>query len=199
MKEPLLRAFSPKPSPFLRGLVACTGTDFCNLAQIETKKLGVELSKSLEQRLGTKGNPLTMHWSGCPAGCGNHQVADIGFRGTRINVGGKIVDAVAIYVGGRTGPDAVAGQQVLDAVPCDDKLVDVVANLVADLRSCGQKKPDAIVCDPALAGTGTEAAPAEMVTMPTLSVDGRSLENNLDAPRVGPAGTVTGQEFLGGA
>jgi len=177
MKEPLLQAFSPKPSPFLRGLVACTGTDFCNLAQIETKKLGVELSKSLEQRLGTKDNPLTMHWSGCPAGCGNHQAADIGFRGTRINVGGKIVDAVAIYTCGRTGPNAVAGQQVLDAVPCDDKLVDVVANLVAGLRSGSQKKPDA------LAGTKTEAAPAEMVSMPTLSVDGRSLENNLDAPR----------------
>ena len=134
LKEPLLRRFSPHPSPFFRRLVACTGTDFCNLAQIETKQLGVQLSQALEQRLGKSGAPLSIHWSGCPAGCGNHQAADIGFRGQKINVNGKLVAAVAVYAGGRTGPAAIAGEQLLDAVPCDDSLVDVVANLVAQIR-----------------------------------------------------------------
>lgn len=132
MREPLLRTMSPAPSPFIRGMVACTGTDYCNLAQIETKGYAVQISQALEQRLGTQGSPLTMHWSGCPAACGNHQAADIGFRGLRTNVGGKIIDAVAIYTGGRTGPDAAAGREMFELVPCDDKLPDVVAGIVRE-------------------------------------------------------------------
>ena len=131
LREPLLQELTPSPSPFLRGLVACTGTDYCGLAQIETKAYAVQISKALEERLGAGGRPLTIHWSGCPAGCGNHQAADIGFRGLRTNIDGEIIDAVAIYTNGRTGPDAVAGKQILE-VPCDDRLPDVVAGILRE-------------------------------------------------------------------
>ena len=130
LREPLLREMPPSPSPFFRGLVACTGTDYCNLAQIETKGYAVRTAKALEQLVGIGGAPLTMHWSGCPAACGNHQAADIGFRGLRVNMGDRIIDAVAIYTGGKTGPDAVPGQQILDVVACDEKLPEVVAGIV---------------------------------------------------------------------
>ena len=130
-REPLLQEFSPTPSMFLRGMVACTGTDFCNLAQVQTKKLALDLARSLEQRVGKQDGCLTMNWSGCPAGCGNHEAADIGFRGMKINIGDKLVEAVAIYVGGKTGPGAQPGEQVLDVVPCDDSLPQVVADLIA--------------------------------------------------------------------
>jgi ferredoxin-nitrite reductase len=128
--EPLLKELPPSPSPWFRGLVACTGTDYCNLAQIETKSRAVQLSRALEQRFGTGVDPLTIHWSGCPAACGNHQAADIGFRGLKANINGQLVEAVAIYTGGCTGPGAVAGQQILDVVPCDDKLADVLAAII---------------------------------------------------------------------
>jgi ferredoxin-nitrite reductase len=131
LREPLLRELSPSPSPFLRGMVACTGTDFCNLAQIDTKGYAVRIAAALEMSVGTA-RPLTMHWSGCPAGCGNHQAADIGFRGLRANIGGEIVDAVAIYTGGRTGPDAAAGEEVMELVRCDDRLPEVVAGIVRE-------------------------------------------------------------------
>lgn len=49
--------------------------------------------------------PITMHWSGCPTACGNHLVADIGLLGKKAKVDGKVVDAVDVYVGGRSGPD----------------------------------------------------------------------------------------------
>src|SRR4029077_7016272 len=92
--QALLKEFSPRPSPFVRGLVACVGTDYCNLALIETKSRAVALSAALQEKLGAGGNPLTMHWSGCPAGCGNHEAADIGLRGFKTKIDGKIVDAV---------------------------------------------------------------------------------------------------------
>jgi len=130
LREPLLKDLSPAPSPFFRRMVACTGTDYCNLAQIETKGYAVQISHALEQHLGTTQEPLSIHWSGCPPACGNHQAADIGFRGMRANLGGEIVDAVAIYTGGKTGPDAVAGEEVMDVVRCDEKLPEVVANLI---------------------------------------------------------------------
>ena len=130
LEEDLLQAFSPFPSSFRRGLVVCTGTDFCNLAQIDTKAHAAELSNKLEQRLGTRGLPLKIHWSGCPAGCGNHQAANIGFRGLKAKIDGKMVDAVAIYVGGRTGPHAVPGKQIVEVTPCDSTLPDVVAHVI---------------------------------------------------------------------
>jgi ferredoxin-nitrite reductase len=132
--EPLLKQFSPRPSPFVRGLVACVGTDYCNLALIETKGRAVALSQALKEKLGSHGNPLTIHWSGCPAGCGNHQAADIGLRGFKTKIDGKIVDAVAIYAGGRTGQQAVAGREIMECVPCDENLPGVVAELIQSQR-----------------------------------------------------------------
>jgi ferredoxin-nitrite reductase len=134
LEESLLKEFSPRPSPFLHGLVACVGTDYCNLALIETKSRAVALSQSLKEKLGSHVNPLTIHWSGCPAGCGNHQAADVGLRGFKTKIDGKIVDAVAIYTGGRTGPHAVAGREILETVPCDDKLPEVVAEIIQSQR-----------------------------------------------------------------
>jgi ferredoxin-nitrite reductase len=134
LAESLLKEFSPRPSPFLRGLVACVGTDYCNLALIETKSRAVALSQALKEKLGSHVNPLTIHWSGCPAGCGNHQAADVGLRGFKTKIDGNIVDAVAIYTGGRTGPNAVAGREILETVPCDDKLPEVVAEIIQSQR-----------------------------------------------------------------
>jgi ferredoxin-nitrite reductase len=133
LDEPLLRELPPEPSRFFRGMVACTGTDFCNIAQIDTKGWAMQISTALEKQLGPDGKPLTIHWSGCPAGCGNHLAADIGLRGMKVNVEGKSIEAVAVYVGGKTGPQARAGTQIMDLVPCDEALPDVLANVVKHL------------------------------------------------------------------
>ena len=130
LQEDLLQTFTPAPSFVRRGLVVCTGTDFCNLAQIDTKGEAAKLSARLEDCLGTTGSPLKIHWSGCPAGCGNHQAADVGFRGLKAKIDGKVVDAVAIYVGGRTGPHAAAGREIVEMTPCDETLADVVADVI---------------------------------------------------------------------
>ena len=137
LKEPLLEQFSPRPSPFVRGLVACVGTDYCNLALIETKARAVELSKGLHERLGANVDPLTIHWSGCPAGCGNHEAADVGLRGFKTRIDGKLVDAVAVYVGGRTGAHAAPGKEILDLVPCDDSFPEVMANVIRSSQAEG--------------------------------------------------------------
>lgn len=111
LKEPILKKFSPNPSPFLRGLVACTGIDYCNLALIETKKIALKVAAELANNPEISPfNSIEMRWSGCPAGCGNHFTADIGFQGIKANIDGKIVDAVHVYIG---------GTKIMDLVPVD--------------------------------------------------------------------------------
>jgi ferredoxin-nitrite reductase len=154
-QEDLLEKFSPKPSPFVRGLVACIGTDYCNLALIETKRRAVALSAALEEKLGAGGNPLTIHWSGCPAGCGNHEAADIGLRGFKTKIGGKIVDAVAVYAGGRTGPYAVAGKEILATVPCDEEFPEAMAKVVESYRHENEYERAGVSGDPLFTAAAT--------------------------------------------
>ena len=147
LREPLLKELPPEPGRFVRGLVSCTGVQYCNLAVIETKARAVEISKALEERLGPDGERLTIHWSGCPAACSNHLAADIGLRGMKVNVGGRSVDAVAIYVGGRTGPHAKVAQPIMEMVPCDDALPDVLASIVKHLDLFKQVEPQSGIKD----------------------------------------------------
>ncbi|MGH7383673.1 MAG: ferredoxin--nitrite reductase [Candidatus Rokuibacteriota bacterium] len=126
--EPLLEKLRYDPPGVLRGLVSCTGIEFCNLAVIETKSRALEIAKGLVATApATKA--VRIHWSGCPAGCGNHTVADIGLLGTKTKVDGKVVDAVDIFMGGASGPQAGQGVKVLESVPCHD-LPQVLEGLV---------------------------------------------------------------------
>lgn len=119
-EETVLKEFVYNPSPIQKGLVSCVGNDYCNLDVIETKSRAVETVKALESKVGSGIKPITMHWSGCPAGCGNHLVSDVGFLGKKAKVNGRVVDAVDVYVGGRSGPDPKHAIKILEDVPCDN-------------------------------------------------------------------------------
>src|SRR5207247_7574111 len=71
--EPLLKELPFDPSPIMRGLVTCTGTDYCHLALIDTKDWAIRVARDLERTRGKKVSPLTIHLSGCSAGCALHQ------------------------------------------------------------------------------------------------------------------------------
>jgi ferredoxin-nitrite reductase len=118
-EEPLLKRFVYNPTPVQKGLVSCVGSDYCNLAVIESKSRAVETAKRVEAMIGTEMKPITMHWSGCPAGCGNHLVADVGLLGKKIKIKGQVVEAVDVFVGGRSGPDPKPAIKLLEDVPCD--------------------------------------------------------------------------------
>jgi ferredoxin-nitrite reductase len=108
--------------------VSCTGVEFCNLAVIETKARALQVARTLETKIH-HGRPIRIHWSGCPAGCGNHTVADIGLLGTKAKVDGKVVDAVDVFVGGSSGPQATHGIKLLESVPCET-LPQVIEGLI---------------------------------------------------------------------
>ncbi len=117
--EPLLKELRYDPSEIMRGLVSCTGMDYCHFALIESKKRALETARYLEEKVG-KTKPVRIHWSGCPAGCGNHAVADIGLMGKNIKVAGKVVEAVDVFMAGSAGPEANLPIKIMEDVPCDD-------------------------------------------------------------------------------
>src|SRR5262249_42490741 len=132
-EEPLLQELRYDPSEIMRGLVSCTGIDYCHLALIETKELAMKTARHLEQKL-RRTKPISIHWSGCPAGCGNHAVADIGLMGKNIRVDGEIVDGVDVFLGGKAGPGARTPLKILENVPCDD-LPEVLEQVIPYLRT----------------------------------------------------------------
>jgi nitrite reductase (NADH) large subunit len=131
--EPLLKQLPYNPTPIIRGLVSCTGIDYCHMALIETKGWAIEVAKDLEKKLGDEAyrlEPLSIHWSGCPASCGMQQTATIGLQGCRSRTaGGDIVDAAHVCIGGSTGPKPKLATDLLNAVPCD-QLTDALLPLV---------------------------------------------------------------------
>ncbi len=126
--EPLLQTFSIEPSLLARSLVSCTGAQFCNFALVETKQRAVAFVKELELELDLE-RPVRMHWTGCPNSCGQPQVADIGFMGTKVRKNGKTLEGVDIYTGGTVGKDAHLGTCIMKGVACED-LKPVIAELL---------------------------------------------------------------------
>ncbi|MBF8298091.1 MAG: hypothetical protein HW395_748, partial [candidate division NC10 bacterium] len=123
-----LQVFRYDPDEITRGFVTCTGIDYCNLALIDTKARALEVLNVLKAKL-TNVQPISVYWSGCPAGCGNHQAANIGLQGTKVRIDGKVVEAAHIFVGGRSGPKPQVGQMIMADVPCD-KLAGVLEGFV---------------------------------------------------------------------
>ena len=100
--------------------------------------MGKSLTKELTREF-PKDLPVTMRWSGCPAGCGDRTVADIGFQGAKTRVAGEIVDAVNIFAEGRSGPNPELREEVMGLVPVS-KLGEVVPQLLHDLESARNRE-----------------------------------------------------------
>ena len=90
-------------SPFARGTVACSGTEFCKLAITETKGFARWLIEELDERLPGFEQQLRINITGCPNSCGQHWIADLGLEGKKIKVDGRFQDAYYFCVGGAVG------------------------------------------------------------------------------------------------
>src|ERR1700733_4659114 len=101
-------------------VVSCPGTDSC--------KLGITSSMGLNQAIHERliqmeiGDALTrrihVKMSGCPNGCGQHHIANIGFYGASIKVGGHMIPAYIPHIGGAyEGGEVRYGQRLKARLP----------------------------------------------------------------------------------
>ncbi|MGB9185129.1 MAG: nitrite/sulfite reductase, partial [Solirubrobacteraceae bacterium] len=101
-------------------VVSCPGTDSCKLGI--TSSMG--LNQAVHERLEAMeiSDPLTrqMHvkMSGCPNGCSQHHIADIGFYGASLKVGERTVPAYIPHIGGYyEGGEVRYGQRLKARLP----------------------------------------------------------------------------------
>jgi sulfite reductase (ferredoxin) len=104
-------------SPFRRGTVACTGSEFCKIALTETKGFARHLVDELERRLPGFDQHVKIHVTGCPNSCGQHWIADIGLEGKKIKGPAGFEDAYYFCVGGGLGARASVARPIGYRVP----------------------------------------------------------------------------------
>ncbi len=107
-------------SPFWRGAISCTGTEFCKLAITETKGFTRWLVEELEKRMPGFNQHLKIDVTGCPNSCGQHWIADIGLEGKRIKIDGKLVDAYYFCLGGAVGKHQAFSRHIGYRCPADE-------------------------------------------------------------------------------
>jgi len=106
-----------KPSPWRRGVMACTGLEYCKLAIVETKaraqQLVADLEKSLADIQADLDTPVSVHLNGCPNSCARIQTADIGLKGQIVtDADGNQVEGFQVHLGGGLGLDAGFGRKL---------------------------------------------------------------------------------------
>ncbi len=115
-----------RPSRFRRGVLACTGLEFCKLAIVETKARSVDLYTELEKRLPDFDEPLTINVNGCPNSCARFQTGDIGLKGSIVDG----VEGFQVHLGGRLGEDAGFGRKARGLKVTADDAADYVERLL---------------------------------------------------------------------
>jgi len=100
--------------------VSCPGTDSCKLGITSSMGLNRAIQKRVAEMEIT--DPLTkqihIKMSGCPNGCGQHHIGNIGFYGASIKLGDKTIPAYVAHIGGRYGRPGVAfGQRLKIRLP----------------------------------------------------------------------------------
>ncbi|TAN22733.1 MAG: nitrite/sulfite reductase [Acidobacteria bacterium] len=151
-----------RASAFRRGVMSCTGKEFCKLAVTETKSFAATLMAELEQRLPDFPVPLRVNLNGCPNSCGQHWVADVGLQGARVKTTNGPADGFDVYLGGGLGAGARLSQKTLGrvlATELPDRLEALFRHYLAG------RQPDESFRD-FVARAGTAALEAVLGTVP---------------------------------
>ncbi len=100
--------------------VSCPGTDSCKLgitssmglnAAINERLVAMDIDDELTKRIHIKN-------SGCPNGCSQHHIANIGFYGASIKVGDKTIPAYIPHIGGNyEGGEVIYGTRLKSRIP----------------------------------------------------------------------------------
>jgi sulfite reductase (ferredoxin) len=104
----------------IEDVVSCPGTDSCKLGI--TSSMGLNAAVTERVRSMALTDPLTraihIKMSGCPNGCSQHHVANIGFYGASIKVGEHTVPAYVAHIAGHfENGEIVYGQRLKVRLP----------------------------------------------------------------------------------
>ena len=128
------------PSEWRRGVMACTGIEFCKLALVETKARARTVVAELERRLPDFDAPFSIHVNGCPNSCARTQVADVGLKGmVQKGDDGELVEVFQVHLGGSLGSDPALARKTRALKVRAEDLPDYVERLAG--RYLEQREP----------------------------------------------------------
>lgn len=158
-------------------VVSCPGTDSCKLGI--TSSMG--LSAAIQQKIESLKieDPLTMQvhvkMSGCPNGCGQHHVANIGFHGAAMKVGDQQLPAYHVFLGGAyDAGDVRFGTQLKVRLPAKraPEATERILKVYEHERKTGEAFND---CFDRIGGKPFEAAIADLILPGEFSEDNESM------------------------
>lgn len=138
--EPLMAeldelGLSANPSAFKRGIISCTGLEFCKLALVTTRERAITLVDELEERIGDLDTPISIALNGCPNSCARTQIADIGLKGQIVvDDNDNRVEGFQVHLGGTLGMDANFGRKLRGHKVTSAELGDYVERLVSNFK-----------------------------------------------------------------
>jgi sulfite reductase (ferredoxin) len=100
--------------------VSCPGTDSCKLGITSSMGLNRAIKERVDSMQVTDELTKRIHikMSGCPNGCSQHHVANIGFYGASLKVGGRQMPAYIPHVGGNyEGGEVIFGTRLKSRLP----------------------------------------------------------------------------------
>ncbi|WP_181685794.1 rhodanese-like domain-containing protein [Halorhabdus salina] len=118
--EALLAEYSPNPGPFTRGVVTCTGREFCNYALVETKARVKRWAAELDERVDTDQERIGLRFSGCTASCAQPQIDDVGLRGDTQQTEQGVQSAADVALGGKLDVDPEFATWVTPRIPIEE-------------------------------------------------------------------------------
>jgi sulfite reductase beta subunit-like hemoprotein len=124
----------------IRDVVSCPGTDSCKLGITSSMGLNQAVQERIEEMQIDDELTRQIHikMSGCPNGCSQHHVADIGFYGASIKVGQHTIPAYIPHVGGvYEGGEVVFGTRLKLRLPAK-RIPDAIERWVRHYESSRQ-------------------------------------------------------------
>jgi sulfite reductase (ferredoxin) len=124
----------------VRDVVACPGTDTCNLAVTQSRGLASDIARALDEAGLAEVGGVRINISGCTNSCGQHHISDIGFHGAERRAHGRSAPGYQMLLGGYVGQTQIEfGERAtrLPAKRASDAVVRVVSRFVAE-RSAGE-------------------------------------------------------------
>jgi sulfite reductase (NADPH) hemoprotein beta-component len=126
-------------------VTSCPGAESCRLAVTQSRGLARLIEGNLRERPASVRNAsdVRIKISGCPNGCGQHHVADIGFQGSVRKIGDRVVPQYFLMLGGGAGPDGASFARLTAKIPARriPEAVDRMIRLYEEERTAGETAP----------------------------------------------------------
>ena len=125
-------------------VTTCPGADTCRLGIASAKGLGSAISEGFNGPLAAYrelARPLKIKISGCPNGCAQHGMADIGFHAAALTQDGRTVPSHLLFLGGQTNPDSPQFARLMGKFPARNclKVIETLLGLYKEEKLAAEE------------------------------------------------------------